>query len=185
MFRGKDRLRPSWPVFLVVGLVLIAKLVVGYRRLGHDGVFWLLGVSAVILVLAIGTARRAWTAVGPAGITICWGIGRRGRTYPWREIRWIDVREKTGRYETRSVQITLANGRRRTLAALQQTSAYPQPTLDADFRRIVDWWVLSTDPAARFQPPKSLGSRLGPTMPAVILALLIVAGVGFAAAIRS
>jgi hypothetical protein len=179
IFRGKDRYRPSWSVLSGVGLVLILQLVIGYPRLGAVGVCWLVGLSAAALVLSIGAAVRSWTTVGPAGIAICWGIGRRGHTYRWQEIRWIDVRQGTGASsEARAIRITLANGRRRTLPAVRHTSAYPQPTFHADFRRVVEWWERRTDPAARFQPPKTLRSRLGPVMPGVIIALLIAVGVG-------
>ena len=46
-----------------------------------------------------------------------------------------------------------------------------------DFARIVRWWELSTDPAARFVPPDTSLSRRAPTVLGVILVLLIALGV--------
>lgn len=183
MFRGKDRYRPSKALFLVVGLLLIARGIIHPPSL--VGFCWFAGLSAVALSLGIGIAVRSWTKVGPAGITICRGIGRRGRTYPWQEIRWIDVWKNDNQgLEIRQARITLANGRRRTLPALRHTRTYPQPTFSADFRRVVEWWELSTDPAARFQLPETSRTRLAPFMPGVILALLITVGVAIYAYMR-
>ena len=172
-FRGKDRYHPSWSQFAGLGLVLVVEGVLAFFRLGVVGFCWLLGGTAVLAGLGISTALRSWTTVGATGITICWGIGR-GRTYAWQQIRWIDVRETKSRSGTSlAARITLANGRRRSLPALQHSAWYPDPDFHVDFRRVVDWWKLSTDPATRFQPPKRLWSRLSPTAVGFILGLLI------------
>ena len=182
IFRGKDRIRPSWRVFSVVGLVLIGRVIIGH--VGAVGLCLLAGLTAAVLGLGIGAARRSWTRVGPAGITICWGIGRRGRTFPWQEIRWIDVWESRGAHMGRAARMTLANGRRLRLPALASTSAYPQPTFPEDFRRVLAWWEFSTDPAARFQPRLTLRTRLAPYMFGVAIALLVVAGVVIAQVVQ-
>src|SRR5215467_14144320 len=85
-FRGKDRHRPSWPYLAVLGFLLVVQGDSVVHQLGVVGFCWLLGVTAAYVGLRICMARRSWTAVGAAGITICRGIGRRGRTYPWQEI---------------------------------------------------------------------------------------------------
>ena len=54
---------------------------------------------------------------------------------------------------------------------------YPQPTFHADFRQVIKWWELSTDPAARFLPPDTSVSRRTPTVLGVILVLLIAVSV--------
>jgi hypothetical protein len=132
-----------------------------------------MGGTAVLAVLGLCMVLRSWTTVGVAGITICWGIGR-GRTYSWQEIRWIDVRETKSQYgRTLAARITLTDGRRRSLPALQHSTPYPDPNFHVDFQRVVNWWELSTDPAARFQPPKKLRDRLTPTMVGLILGLPI------------
>jgi hypothetical protein len=183
VFRGKDRYRPG-PGFAGAGVALVIQGVIGYTRLGAVGMCWLVGLSAAALVVGLGAAFRSSTKVGPAGITIFWGLGFRGRTYPWRKIRWIDVRETRSGYGTfLSAQITLANGRVRRLPALRHTSQYPQPTFYSDFRRVVEWWEQSTDPAARFRPRESLVSKLAPPMLVTLLVLLIAAGVLFATGI--
>jgi hypothetical protein len=178
-FRGKDRYHPSWAQFAVLGLGLVVEAAFAFFRLGVVGFCWLLGGTAVFVGLGISVVLRSWTTVGAAGITICWGIGR-GRTYSWQEIRWIDVRETKSQYGTSlSARITLADGRRRSLPALQHSTRYPDPDFQADFRRIVNWWKSNTDPAARFEPPKRLRYRLSPTVVGLILGLLIMVIVGF------
>jgi Bacterial PH domain len=178
-FRGKDRYHPSWPEFSVLGLGLAVEGVTAFLQLGAVGFCWLVGGTAVAIGVGVSFALRSSTRVGPAGITICWGLGR-GRTYPWQEIRWIDVRRFKGQFDTSLVaRITLANGKRRSLPALQHSARYPSPHFDYDFRRVVDWWQASTDPAARFQPPERLRSKLSPTGLGVILGLVITVIVGF------
>ncbi|MGK5548159.1 hypothetical protein ACSNOH_26015 [Streptomyces sp. URMC 127] len=142
-------------------------------QLGATGFYWLLGGTAVIVGLCFLIAFRSWTTVGAAGITICWGFGR-GRTHPWHEIRWIDVRETKAEYGVaRVARITLANGRRRSLPALQHSDTYPRPDFDVDFRRVVNWWELSTDQAARVRPPLRKRDRVSPMALGLLLGLLI------------
>jgi hypothetical protein len=172
-FRGKDRYHPSWSVFAGLGLAVVIEGVWAFVRLGAVGFCLLLGGTVVFAGLGLSIVLRSWTTVGVAGITICWGLGR-GRTYSWQEIRWIDVRETNSRYgRTFVARITLADGRRRSLSALQDSTQYPDPDFHVDFQRVVKWWELSTDPAARFQPPKKLRYRLTPTAIGLILGLLI------------
>ncbi|GGV03942.1 hypothetical protein GCM10010211_83980 [Streptomyces albospinus] len=54
-----------------------------------------------------------------------------------------------------------------------------------DFRRVVDWWELNTDQAARVQPQKQMRDRLTPTAVGVILSLLISVAVVVVVAERS
>ncbi|GAA4618502.1 hypothetical protein GCM10023195_83190 [Actinoallomurus liliacearum] len=172
-FQGKDRYHPSWPHFAALGLGLAIEGAFAFFRLGIVGSCWLLGGTVALVALGMSMALRSWTTVGAAGITICWGIGR-GRTYPWREIRWIDVRETKSQYGTAlTARITLADGRRRSLPALQHSTRYPDPDFHVDVQRVINWWELSTDPAARFQPPKRLRNQLTPQAIGLILGLLI------------
>jgi hypothetical protein len=152
IFRGKDRYRPSRSQLGVLVLGVIGQGVVVFHKLGVVEFLWVTGGLIALLGLGFATSFRSWTRVGPAGITICWGVGRRGRTYPWQEIRWVDVKETSGGVTSLAARITLANGRRRSLPALRHSSTYPQPSFPEDFRRVVEWWELSTDPAARILP---------------------------------
>lgn len=162
----------------LVGLLLVAEGAAAVVQLGVVGFCWLVGGTTALVVLGILLARQSWTTVGPAGITIRRGVGR-GRTYPWQEIRWIDVREIGSQNGTAlAARITLANGRRRILPALHHSPQYPDPGFYANYGRVVKWWKASTDPAARFQPPKRLRDRLTPTVVGLILGLLIVVVVG-------
>ncbi|MEV5705726.1 PH domain-containing protein [Actinoallomurus sp. NPDC052274] len=172
-FRGKDRYHPSWPHFTALGLGLVVEGGFAFYRLGVVACCWLLLGTVALVGLGISMALRSWTTVGAAGITICWGIGR-GRTYSWQEIRWIDVRETKSQYGTAlAARITLADGRRRSLPALQHSTRYPDPDFQVDFQRVVNWWELNTESAARFQPPKRLRNRLTPQAIGLILGLLI------------
>jgi hypothetical protein len=111
--------------------------------------------------------------VGASGITVSKGLGS-GRTYRWEEIRWIDVREGAAQGGTfRYARITLANGRRRTLPALQQSPLYPDPEFDADFQRVVNWWESSTESTSRFRPPEKAWQRMEPGRLGTILGVVI------------
>ena len=179
-FRGKDRYRQLSRMPLAVlafGLIVGGSSVV--FRLGNPVVTcWMMGVGAAFVSLGIFIVLRSWTRVGAAGITICQGFGRRGRTYPWQEIRWVDIRETTNNHGTfLTVRIALADGRRRSLPALRHSSMDPYFYFHRDFARIVRWWERSTDPAARFVPPDTSLSRRAPTVLGMILVLLIALGV--------
>ncbi|MCO5968227.1 PH domain-containing protein [Actinoallomurus soli] len=144
-----------------------------FYRLGVVGSCWLLGGTAALVGLGVSMARRSGTTVGAAGITISWGLGR-GRLYSWQEIRWIDVRETKSQQGTAlSARITLADGRRRSLPALQHSTQYPDPDFQVDFQRVVTWWESSTEPAARFRPPERMRYKLTPQAVGLILGLLI------------
>lgn len=184
-FRGKDRYRPSWSQFAMLGVVLAAQAALAASQLGVAGLCWLLGGTAALAGLGLSFALRSWTTVGAAGITVCWGTGR-GRTHPWQDIRWIDVRETKSQYGTaRAARITLADGRRRSLPGLHHSNLYPAPDFDVEFRRVVNWWELSTDRAARFQPPKRMRDRVSPTVAGIVLGILISVAVVAVVAVQS
>jgi hypothetical protein len=152
-------------------LVPIGIGVFKFHQLGVEGLGILTGASVVALALSLGAAFRSWTRVGPEGVTTCWGLGRRGHTYPWRDIRWVDIKNYNG--SSYAARITLANGRQHSLPALRHTPVYPQPTFHGDFHLLRQWWEQSTDPSARFLPPMSRLLRWTPVISAVILVLLV------------
>ncbi|MEV5377126.1 hypothetical protein AB0L26_14295 [Streptomyces nondiastaticus] len=173
IFRGKDRYRPSWSHVALLAVLMAVEGAAAAVQLGAAGFCWLLGGTVVLTGLALFLVRRTWTTVGAAGITICWGFGR-GRTHPWHEVRWIDVRETKAEYGVaRMARITLADGRRRSLPGLMHSDTYPRPDFDVDFQRVVNWWELSTDQAARVQPPRLMRDRVSPTVIGLLLGLLI------------
>ncbi|MEU9019700.1 PH domain-containing protein [Actinomadura sp. NPDC048394] len=172
-FRGRDRYRPSWPHFAALGLGLVVEGALAFSRLGVVGSCSLLGGTALLAGLGIALGLRSWTSVGPAGITICRGLGR-GRVHPWREIRWIDVRETKSQYGTvLAARITLADGRRRSLPALQHSTRYPDPDFQVDFQRVLNWWETSTDAAARSRPPERARKQATPQTIGLVLGVLI------------
>jgi hypothetical protein len=172
-FRGRDRYRPSWPHFAALGLGLVVEGGLTFTRLGLAASCWLLGGTVALVALGISLSLRSETTVGAAGITISSGIGR-GRSYPWQAIRWIDVRETESQYgPVLAARITLADGRRRTLPALQHSPRYPDPDFRADVQRVIDRWEASTDPAARFRPPERLRNRVTPQVVGLVLGVLI------------
>ncbi|MGA5820392.1 hypothetical protein ACPC54_21310 [Kitasatospora sp. NPDC094028] len=171
VYRGKDLLRPS--VFLTLLGILAVEAVFSGVKFGPVGVAWALGLTVAILAPSLYYSYRSWSSVGPAGITICWGGGK-GRTYPWHEIHWIDVRETKNRGSTSyAVRFYVTGGRRRTLPGLQHSPVYPNPDFDVHFQRVVQWWEFSTDPAARVQPRRTLRDKLSPQMIGALLAVLI------------
>ncbi|WP_406202324.1 hypothetical protein OH807_23850 [Kitasatospora sp. NBC_01560] len=179
IFRAKDRYRPSWSHLVAILVVFGAQGALAAVKLGPTGGAWLIG-GTIALMAPLGViAFRSWSSVGPAGITICWGLGR-GRTYPWHEVRWIDVREVESQAgDSRAARMFLTTGRRRALPGLQHSDMYPDPDFDVDFRRVVNWWELSTDASLRVPPEKGLRDRITPTVFAVLATILIavVAGV--------
>ncbi|MFD3451336.1 PH domain-containing protein [Streptomyces sp. NPDC058691] len=141
---------------------------------------WVYGVIVALLGLAFCLTRRSRTTVGADGITISWGVGR-GRTHPWDQIQWIDMRETRGRHGTvRTARITLTDGRRRSLPTLSHSELHPNPDLAANFQRVVSWWELSTDQTTRVQWPIRPRDRLTPEAFGVVLGLVITVGIGVA-----
>ncbi|MFG3052184.1 hypothetical protein ACGFZP_14675 [Kitasatospora sp. NPDC048239] len=178
IFRGKDRYRPSWSHLLLALAVIAAQGTLAAVKLGPTGTVWLVGGTIALMVPPACMTYRCWSSVGPGGITICWGLGR-GRTYPWHEIQWLDVRTtKSQGSESRAARMFLTSGRRRTLPGLQYSDMYPDPDFEVDFRRVVNWWEFSTDAAARISPPKRLRDRFTPMVSAVIVTLLLTVGAG-------
>ncbi|MFJ3220044.1 PH domain-containing protein [Kitasatospora sp. NPDC086801] len=185
IFRGKDRYRPSWSQLVPLVIVLVLEVAFAAYRLGPVGLCWLFGGTLVLVGVGFTIALRNWSRVGPEGITLCWGFGT-GRTYPWQEIRWIDVREtKVQGGTTLAVRMTLTNGRRRSLPGIQHSAVYPDPDFHVDFQRVVDWWELSTDQAARRRPTKQFRDRITPTAAGVVLGLLICVVVVVVVVLRS
>ncbi|WP_202232003.1 PH domain-containing protein [Actinacidiphila reveromycinica] len=180
-FRGKDRYHLSWPHVLAVGGGAAVEGVVAFSKLGATGFCWVLGGTGALVGVILCLVLRSWTRVGAGGVALCWGLGR-GRAYSWQEVRWIDVRETRSQYgNVRVARLTLANGRRRSLPALQDSSSHPNPGFDTDYARILRWWRSATEPAARFEPQRRLRSRVTPAWAGIILAALITAVVGVVA----
>ncbi|SOB86250.1 PH domain-containing protein [Streptomyces sp. 1331.2] len=177
IFRGKDLFRPSWSNLIPVLLVLGLQLGLGAWKLGPLGTFWLVFGTLALGVPLFVISWRSWSRVGTDGITINWGVGR-GRTHPWHEVRWVDVRETKGNGSTSyAARIHLTRGRRRSLPGLQTSAIYPAVDFDVNFQRLVNWWEFSTDPTQRSRPGKQLRDRVTPTVFGVILGLVLSAGV--------
>ncbi|MEU4587950.1 PH domain-containing protein [Kitasatospora aureofaciens] len=172
IFRGKDLFRPSWSNFLPLLLVLTAQLVFGGMNLGAWPTFWMVLVTVALCVPAAVLSWRSWSRVGADGVSVCWGFGR-GRTYPWQEIRWVDVREtRSNGSMAYAARVFLTDGRRRSLPGLQSSRLYPSADFDTDFQRLVNWWEYSTHPTQRVKPAKRLRDRVTPTVAGVLLGFL-------------
>jgi hypothetical protein len=182
-FQGKDRYRLSGSNAAAAGAVLVAELAFSESRMGFVGFCWMLGGTVALIGLGIVPLRRSRTAVGAEGISVSWGFGR-GRTYRWADIRWVEVHETRSRNGTaQSLRITLADSRRRSLPALQNSAMYPDPEFDLNVARIKSRWRANTAEASRFKPPEKWRQRRSPTtwgyligvaiMVAVVLGVLI------------
>ncbi|MET8638901.1 PH domain-containing protein [Streptomyces sp. NPDC004680] len=175
IFRVKDRHRPPWRQLVPLYLMCVLPWVFFFRVVDTVTASCVCGAFLVLWGVSFFLVRRSRTTVGAEGITISWGMGR-GRTHPWDQIRWVDVREtRTNSGTVRTARITLAGGRRRSLPALSHGNLYPLPDFDTDVRRVINWWELSTDPAMRIQPPRRTRDRLTPHALGVILGLVITA----------
>lgn len=161
-FRGKDRNRISWRNASGVLAFVAIELALSVVRLGFVGSCWVLGGTVVLAGLIFVSLRRSWTVVGAEGISTSWGFGR-GRTYPWADIRWVEVREtrsQTG--STQTVRITLADNRRRSLPALANSAIYPDAHFELNVARIMTRWRANTTDASRYRPPEKRYQRLSP-----------------------
>ncbi|MFE4362244.1 PH domain-containing protein [Kitasatospora sp. NPDC001261] len=175
IFRGKDKFRPSWSDFGLLAVILAAQLVIGYERLGLVPTLLIVAGTLVIAVPSRFATMRCWSRVGADGITLCWGLGR-GRTYSWQQIAWIDVRETKGfgmSEGTRAARIHTVDGRRRSLPALQSSTFYPSADFDTDFRRVVNWWELSTEPGERVRPGAQVRDRLTPVKVGLLASVVL------------
>jgi hypothetical protein len=158
----------------MLGALFAVQFALVALRLAPLGLLGVLGVALAFGAPGFYASRRSWTTVGPAGISVYWGVGR-ARTYSWQQIRWIDVRETNSQFgTTRAVRVFLTDGRRRSLPGLIHSAFYPAPDLAVVFQQIVKWWELSTDREARFRPRRQLRDRVTPGVLGVILGLLLV-----------
>lgn len=179
IFRGKDLFRPSWSNLLPLLLVLVTQLVLGESKLGSTGTLWLILGTLALCVPTFVLSWRSWSRVGADGVTVCWGLGR-GRTYPWHEIKWVDVREtKANGSVSSAARIFMTNGRRRSLPGLATSRIYPAADFQTNVQRLVNWWEYSTHPTQRVKPPKQFRDRLTPTVLGV-LGTIVIAAVAFA-----
>ncbi|MET9048337.1 MULTISPECIES: PH domain-containing protein [unclassified Streptomyces] len=175
IFRAKDRHRPSWRHIVPVLLICVLQGVFFFRDADMVTASCVSGALLVLWGVSFFLVRRSGTTVGADGITISWGMGR-GRTHPWNQIRWIDVREtRTNSGTVRTARITLTGGQRRSLPALSHSNLYPLPDFDTDVQQVLNWWELSTDPTMRFQPPKRPLDRITPQALGVVLGLVTTA----------
>ncbi|MET9365426.1 hypothetical protein ABZX93_31560 [Streptomyces sp. NPDC006632] len=171
-FRGPGAFRLSWRHFAYAVAAIGAEWLVSYSQLSAAGVYCVLVGSVLCVGLGFFSWYRSRCTVGAEGIFISWGLG--GRTYSWREIRWIDVRETEGEQgKALAVRVFLTNGRRRSLPGLQHNPVYQAPNFYADYHRVVRWWERSTEPGARVRPTAESRNRVTPWIVGVVLAVLI------------
>ncbi|WP_037971843.1 PH domain-containing protein [Streptomyces sp. NRRL WC-3742] len=183
IYRGKDLFRPS--AFVTAAALLAVEGVFAAIKLGAAGLFFVVGLTALLAFPAMYLSYRSWTSVGRAGITLNWGFGQ-GRTYPWHEIRWIDVRETRSRGSSSyAARIHLPAGKRRTLPGVASSGMYPNPNFGQQFQEVVQWWEHSTHPGSRIQPPRTLRDKLSPQVIGLIIGLVLALGIFVAVALAS
>ncbi|MET8295856.1 hypothetical protein ACFYZT_33035 [Streptomyces sp. NPDC001591] len=173
-FPSGGRNRPAKSSVALALVLLVVEGAAAFVQLGPVGFCWLVGGSIALLAPLAFLSYRSWSRVGTDGITICWGLGR-GRTYPWHEIQWIDVRETKGRDSpSYAVRMFLLGGRRRSLPGLYRSGMHPAPDFDEQFQRVVNWWESSTDQTAWVRPPTRSRDRLTPTAVGLVVTVAIV-----------
>ncbi|MFE0460697.1 hypothetical protein ACFW1A_15760 [Kitasatospora sp. NPDC058965] len=156
-FRGREQYRVSGRRLAVLIGVAVLQLLLCVVRIGVVGAW----ISGAIVLFGAGAgylAFRASTTVDTAGITITW-FGS-GRSYPWQEIQWIDVREVPGGAGAGyTARIHLRNGRRRNLPGLQHSELYPSPNFGTNLQQLNDWWYARSLPAGRIRPQPKFRDR--------------------------
>ncbi|KPI06591.1 hypothetical protein OV450_3703 [Actinobacteria bacterium OV450] len=173
-YPSANRNRPAKSSLGLALVLLVVEGLAAFVTLGRVGFCWLVGGSIALIAPLVLLSSRSWSRVGDDGITICWGLGH-GRTYPWHEIQWIDVRETQGQgSSSNAVRMFLLGGRRRSLPGLYRSGMHPAPDFDEQFRRVVDWWELSTDQSARVRPPKRFRDRLTPAVVGLVVVPAVV-----------
>ncbi|MER7705221.1 hypothetical protein ABTX81_20290 [Kitasatospora sp. NPDC097605] len=171
-FRSKDRYRWSWYFAIVVGVAAATTGARVVHDFGPTALYWAIGGTAVLALPRL-LAPSPWSTVGAAGITIRGGL-RRARTYPWHEIRWIEVYELDSRFgDFRTLQIHFANGRSRFLSGLVQDRSHPSPDFEEQVWRVRNRWQLSTDPAARVRPPQKFLDLPASQLVGLVVLLLV------------
>lgn len=139
-----------------IGIQLVAVCMIAGSWYGIErrSTIWVVFIAVAAVAANAVRDRRRRITVGSAGISASWGFGR-GRTYPWRDIRWIHAVDfQVQGAPARGVKITLADGRGRMLPLLHHSVLYPNPGFETDYLRVIRWWHASTDPTDRIQPPE-------------------------------
>ncbi|MFC9084034.1 PH domain-containing protein [Streptomyces sp. NPDC057062] len=138
IFKAKDRHRPSWRHLMPPLLICVLQGVFFLRDTNTVTASWVSGTLLPLSGMSLLLMRRSQTTVGTDGITINWGMGR-GRTHPWDQIQWIDIREtRTNSGTVHTARTTLTSGRHRALPALSHTNPYPLPDFDTDVQRVIN-----------------------------------------------
>ncbi|MFI6151207.1 hypothetical protein ACIBCA_00715 [Kitasatospora sp. NPDC051170] len=182
IYRGKDLFRPS--VFAMAAVLITLEGVFAAIKLGVPGLVFVVGLTVLLAVPAMYLSYRSWTSVGRAGITLYWGFGQ-GRTYPWHEVQWIDVRETKSRSSSSyAARIHLPTGKRRTLPGVASSGMYPNPNFGQQYQQVVQWWEYSTHPGSRVQPPQKIRDKVSPQVIGVIVGLVLVLGIFVVIAVR-
>ncbi|GAA1956471.1 hypothetical protein [Kitasatospora viridis] len=158
----RGRRAGAWDKGAVIGLCAIPVLqlaVFGFRA-GPLAPLAGVAFAALLVAVVVPISARSWTRVGLDGITISRG-SRRGRGYAWHQVRWIEVRERRGRSGwQRTVLITPARGRRRTLPWLVESQLRPDPGFAVSVAELMAWWEANTEASGRTEPVRRLGSAL-------------------------
>ncbi|MFG2907595.1 PH domain-containing protein [Kitasatospora sp. NPDC048286] len=173
IFRGRDLVRPTGVAMLF--LVLAVEVAFGLFAMTDVGTVLLVSLTLAMTVPFLFSTLRSWTRVGADGITVNRGFGS-GRTYPWQQIVWVEVRRyPAGDSFSYALRIHLADGRRRLLPGLAADKYHSAAEFVANADQIFDWWEQSTDPARRVEPRVRLWDALSPLVIGLLLASLLVA----------
>ncbi|MFG2916895.1 PH domain-containing protein [Kitasatospora sp. NPDC048298] len=162
IFRGRDLVRPAGVAMLF--LVLTVEVAFGLFAMTDVGTVLLVSLTLAMTVPFLFSTLRSWTRVGADGITVNRGFGS-GRTYPWQQIAWVEVRRyPAGDSFSYALRIHLADGRRRLLPGLAADKYHSAAEFMANADQVFDWWEQSTDPARRVAPRVRLRNKVSTTL---------------------
>ena len=170
-FRGKDRIRSNWLLTVPVTVVVLATVGAGVSG-GSVAAAGVLVLCTAAFAPALLMSRRSWTRVGRDGITTFRG-GSRGRTWTWDRITWIEIRASRAKvFRTYTVQLTLTDGRARSLPGLRTSTVHPDPDFPHKVEQVIAFWELHSDPLSRVPP--ATGRYIGRRARGILLTILTV-----------
>lgn len=146
-----DRPRASLRAFQPL-LATLVVAVLGLLYLDHGSLaplLWLVAVPLLVVPLAYLMTWRAWTRVGPEGISFVDGLGRK-RVLNWDRIDWIRVRDEQS--PMRYVRVAEIGGKAYSLPHLACSRYSLNPEFDRHAAEVLRLWQQYTGRTPEAEP---------------------------------